>query len=267
MHKSIFLTAVAALVVFGAGCQQLKSRDQLNKGVSAFKSAQFPVAVEHFKTAVGYEPDFKVARLYLAMAYMQQWIPGADSPENNKMASEAYNQFQKALELDPKDTVAIASIASIYLNQKKWDEAQQWYEKLTAIAPKNADAYYSLGFIAWSRWYTAYAAAEHTLGMKDPGIIKDKKVKEELQQKYGAIIEAGLQNLDKTLQIDPQYDDAMAYENLLIRERADLLDSKEEYDKQINIANAWMDKVMATKKAKQEQKDKKASQGGITQDK
>src|ERR1022692_4189811 len=143
MHKSIFLTAVAALVVFGAGCQQLKSRDQLNKGVSAFKSAQFPVAVEHFKTAVGYEPDFKVARLYLATAYMQQWIPGADSPENNKMASEAYNQFQKVLELDPKDKVAIASIASLYLNQKKWDEAQQWYEKLAAVDPKNPDTYYS----------------------------------------------------------------------------------------------------------------------------
>ena len=47
------------------------------------------------------------------------------------------------------------------------------------------------------------------------------------------MIDAGLQSLDKALQIDPEYDDAMAYENLLIRERADLMDTKEEYEKQI----------------------------------
>ena len=83
---------------------------------------------------------------------------------------------------------------------------------------------------------------------KIPGIIKDKKVKEELKQKYGPVIEYGLQNLDKTLQLNPEYDDAMTYENLLIRERADLLDSKEEYEKQIAVANGLMDKVMAIKK-------------------
>ena len=112
---------------------KLQARDQLNKGVSAFKSAQYPEAVEHFKTAVELDPGFKVARLYLATAYMQQCIPGAESPENKKMAPAAYNHFQKVLEQDPKNKVAIASIASLYLNQKKWDEAQQWYEKLAAV--------------------------------------------------------------------------------------------------------------------------------------
>ena len=64
-------------------------------------------------------------------------------------------------EVDPlgENEVAIASIAALYLNQKKWDEAQQWNEKLVAINPNNADAYYSLGFIAWSKWYPAYGTA------------------------------------------------------------------------------------------------------------
>ncbi len=53
---------------------------------------------------------------------------------------------------------------------------------LPVTDPKNKDAYYSLGFIAWSRWYPAYGTARANLGMKqeDPGPIKDKKVKEEL---------------------------------------------------------------------------------------
>jgi Tfp pilus assembly protein PilF len=260
------ICGVAALVVLGTGCQKLMSRDHLNKGVTVFKNAQYPEAVEHFKTAVELDPNFPTARLYLATAYMQQYIPGADSPENNKMASAAYDQFQKVLEQDPKNTVAIASIASLYLNQKKWDEAEQWYQKLVAVDPNNADAYYSIGFIAWSKWYPAIGTARANLGMKqeDPGPLKDKKVKEELKAKYGSVIDNGLAALDKALQIDAEREDAMAYENLLIRERADLADSKEEYEKQTKIADEWMQKALATKKAKAEKKG--AGSGGIIAD-
>jgi hypothetical protein len=115
-----------------------------------------------------------------------------------------------------------------------------------------------MGFIAWSKWYPVYGTARANLGMKqeDPGPIKDKKVKEELKQKYGPVIEGGLQALDKALQINPDYDDAMAYENLLVRERADLTDTKEEYDKQIKVADDWVQKALAKKKEKAEKKNK-----------
>jgi Tfp pilus assembly protein PilF len=261
MRKSVLILSVAGAVLLAAGCTQLKARNELNKGVQAFKSAQYPDAVESFKKAVEYDPNFSTARLYLATAYMQQYIPGADSPENNQMAQAAHDQFMKVLEQNPNDKVAIASIASLYLNQKKWDDAQKWYEKLAAVDPSNKDAYYSLGFIAWSRWYPAYGTARANLGMKqeDPGPIKDKKVKDELKAKFGPVIDSGLQSLDKALQIDPEYDDAMAYENLLIRERADLMDSKQEYEQQVKIADDWVQKALATKKAKAE---KKATAGG-----
>jgi len=261
IRKLSLVVALAALTVLGTSCQKLRSRDELNKGVQAFKNAQYPVAVEHFKTAVELDPAFPTARLYLATAYMQQYIPGAESPENTQMAKAAYDQFQKVLEADPKNEVAIASIASLYLNQKKWDDAQQWYEKLVSINPKNADAYYSIGFISWSKWYPAYGTARAELHMKqeDPGPIKDKKVKQELKAKYGATIENGLKALDKALEINPEYDDAMAYENLLVRERADLADTPEEYRKQTEVADNWVQKALATKKAKAE---KKAASGG-----
>jgi tetratricopeptide (TPR) repeat protein len=270
MRKSILVLGAALLAILASGCNQLKSRDQLNKGVTAFKNAQYADAVENFKRAVELDPSFPSARLYLATAYMQQYIPGADSPENNQMATAAHDQFLKVLEQNPAadiKKVAMASIASLYLNQKKWDDAQQWYEKLTAIDPNNADAYYSLGFIAWSKWYPAYGTARANLGMKqeDPGPIKDKKVKEELKAKYGPVIEAGLQALDKALQINPEYDDAMAYENLLVRERADLAENKAEYEHQTKIADDWVQKALATKKIKAEKKAN-ASGGGIVAD-
>lgn len=263
MRKWISIVALAALALLGTSCSKLQSRDRLNKGVQAFKNAQYPDAVEQFKVAVELDPTFTTARLYLATAYVQQYIPGAESPENKQMAKAAYDQFMKVLETEPKNSVAIASIASLNLNQRNWDEARRWYEKLTSVDPTNADAYYSLGFIAWSEWYPKYQEARANLGMKqeDPGPIKDKKVREELKAKYDPVIDAGLKNLDKALQINPEYDDAMAYENLLVRERADLADNKQDYEAQVKVADDWVQKALATKKIKAEKKGKSA--GGI----
>ncbi len=264
--RSVILVAGLALAAFGlTSCTKLRARDQLNKGVQAFKNAQYSDAVENFKTAVELDPNFPTARLYLATAYMQQYIPGADSAENNRMAEAAHDEFMKVLDQSPNDKTAVAALASLYFNEKKFEDAQKWYEKQAAIEPTNPVAYYSLGVIAWSKWYPAYGAARAGLGMKqdDPGPIKDKKVREDLKAQWQPVIQSGLQSLDKALQIDPQYDDAMAYENLLIREQADLTDNKDDYEKQIKTANDWVDKALATKKAKAEKKAA-ATPGGIT---
>jgi hypothetical protein len=268
MRRKIFLLVIiAASTVLVTNCQKLKSRDELNKGVQAFKNAQYPVAVEHFKTAVELDPTFPTARLYLATAYMQQYIPGVGGAENEQMGNAAEEQFLKVLETDPRNEVAIASIASLKLNQKKWDDAEGWYQKQIAINPKSADSYYGIGFVAWSRWYIPYTTARQAAGMKqdEPGPIRDKKIKEELKAKYLPIINNGLAALDKVLEINPDNDDAMAYENLLVRERADLMDTPEQYKKEIAVADNWVDRTMAKKKEKAEKKAN-ATPGGVVLD-
>src|SRR5579863_5417535 len=123
--------AVSALALGSTACQKLKARDNLSRGVQAYKSAQYAQAVEKFETAVQLDPTFPTARLYLAMAYYIQYIPGAESPENQQMADRAMEQFQKVLAQDPKNDVATQSIASLYFNEKKWDDAEKWFK--TAI--------------------------------------------------------------------------------------------------------------------------------------
>ncbi len=256
MKRNVWLTVVtlaAAVSLAGlTGCTKLRARDNLNKGVQAFKNAQYPEAVEYFKKSLELDPTFTTARLYLATAYMSQYIPGAESPENLKMAQTAMDEFQKVLDVEPNNSVAIASIASLYFHQKKFDEAEKWYRKLISADPNNKEAYYTLGVIAWTRSFQERMKARADLGMKpeDPGPLKDKKIREELKEKFLPIIDEGIQNLEKALEIDPEYDDAMAYLNLLHRERADLMDTKEEYEKEIEIADNWVDKTLETKKIK-----------------
>lgn len=263
LKLTIALAGVAALALLSTGCEKLKARDHLNKGVAAFKSAKYPEAVEHFKAACQLDPTYATARLYLATAYMSQYIPGADSDENKQNAKAANDEFLRVLQDNPNDKIAIASLASLHYNEaqgtsrledklKKLDEAKEWYSKLATVDPGNKEAFYSLGVIAWAKWYPALMAERSKLGMKpeDPGPIKDKKVKAELKEQYFEMVNQGIQSLDKALKIDPEYDDAMAYMNLLIRERADLAESTEEYKKEVETADNWVSKALEIKKIK-----------------
>ena len=215
------------------------------------------------------DPTFATARLYLATAYMNQYIPGAESPENVEMAKNALANFQKVLEADPKNATAVESIASLYylesqgttkLEEKlaRLENARQWYQKLTEVDPNRKEAFYSLGVIAWAKWYPDWNSARSKAGMKPdaPGPLKDKKAREELKAKHGQMLESGIASLQRALEIDKEYDDAMAYLNLLYRERADLADTSEGYKKDTEMADDWMQKALDTRKMKAERQPK-----------
>lgn len=258
---AVFAVSLAVLVVFSSGCQKLKARDNLNKGVQAFRGAQYSQAVEFFKTAVDLDPTFSSARLYLATAYEMQYVPGSDSPDNMKFASAAMDQFHRVLQDDPKNVLATSSIASLYYNEKKFNEAEQWNRKVISIDPKNKEAYYTLGVLAWTNWLPVdrQARIDSKQRADDPGPIKDAKIRNSLKAKWMPLLDEGVKNEQMALNIDPEYDDAMAYMNLLIRYRADLLDSPEEYKKATDEANNWVTKSLETKKIKSERKSNAAN--------
>lgn len=271
MRGKLFTTGaalIAALSLLGStACTQLKARDQLNQGVRAFKSAKFAEAVEHFKVATDLDPKFPTARLYLASAYMSQYIPGAESKENRDMAQSAYDEFAKVLEQDPNNALALASIATLFFHQKKWEDAEKWNKRVIQADPKNKEAYYTLGVIAWTKSFQKRMEARAKMSMKpeDPGPLKDKKVREQLRGELLPMLDSGIEDLQKALQIDPEYDDAMAYMNLLHRERADLQETTEGYKKDIETADSWVQKTMEVKKIKTE-RAQKAAPGGIVND-
>jgi len=264
---AVFAALVVAVAGINSGCQKLQARDNLNKGVQAFKGAKYSDAVEYFKKAVDLDPTFPTARLYLATAYMSQFIPGADSPENMQYAKSAMDQFQKVLADDNKNVLATQSIANLYYQQKKFDEAEEWNRKVLKLDPKNKEAYYTLGVLAWTKWLPVDRQARIDSKMKpeDPGPIKNTKVREELKAKWKPILDQGVKDEEQALAIDNEYDDAMAYMNLLIRYRADLMDTPEEYKKETEQADSWMTKSLDTKKVKAERKSAAAANGVKTQ--
>jgi tetratricopeptide (TPR) repeat protein len=280
MRKFFRLSAVLGGIAMFAltGCNKLRSRDQRNQGVHDFTSAKYADAIEHFTKAVELDPDDPVNRSYLATSYFAQWIPGAESPQNLEFASRAREEFKKVLAQDPKDLNALQYLSSMAYSEaqplplekkgEKYDEAVEWNRKVIEVDPNNKQAFYFLGVIAYYKWHPALVLAEQELKMKsdDPGPFKDKKVKEKLKQEYGAALDEGIADLQKAETIDKDYADAMAFRQLMIREKAYLADDRAGYDQELAKANDLLQKTIDTKKRINDAKAANTSPGGIVED-
>ncbi len=260
----VIAAVLCSALVLLTGCNRLKARDQLNKGVEAFKTAHYDVAIAHFQQATQLDPTLPMARLYLATAYAQQVIPNLQSPENMKDANLAIQNFQVVLNEDPKNVNALKGIASLYLNTQQFDKAKEYQNKVLAVDPTDASAEYTIGVIDWTIAYKNAIPVRQSLGLHDNGDpIKDKKACAALAEKNGPVIQEGLDALNKAVQLRQNYDDAMAYINLLYRRKADTECGNDAARKaDIATADEWVQKAMAARKAN-EAKSNQAPKGVV----
>jgi tetratricopeptide (TPR) repeat protein len=261
----LLLAAASMSLVSLMGCRKLEARDQINKGVEAYKNARFEEAVEHFQNAERLDPSFVTAPLFLASAYQQQVVPNSNAPENLKNAQLAINAYQQVLERNPQDLGAAKGIAAVYLDIDRNAEAKQWQQKVLAIDPKDADAHYTIGYIDWHQAYQNAIAVRNSLNLQDNGDpIKDKKACAKLKDQNQDLVNEGIDQLQKAIALRPSYDDAMSILSLTYRRKADLECGDDEARKaDLALFSQWSDKTMATRKANEEKKNEQAPKGVI----
>jgi len=261
------LVVVAVAALFSAtGCNKLKARDQLNKGVKAYKDQKYPQAIDYFKKAVEYDDKLKLAKLYLAIAYADQVVEAADTPENNKAAQQAIAGFESLLQDDPNNILALKHLASLYMKLKRFDDSRKYYRKAIDADPNDPEAYYSVGVIDWSFVYKDIGERKGKVGLKIEDQLKSKQVCEEIKTVDGPRIDDGIKMLTTAMEKRADYDDAMTYVNLLYHRKADTeCGDPQAYAEDIKTANAWVDKAMAARKKKADEAAKKTN-GGIVLD-
>jgi tetratricopeptide (TPR) repeat protein len=272
-HLRLLTLAAAALALFSSlGCSKLRARDQLNKGVTAYKNAKYEEAIDHFQQSVALDPTLINAKMYLATAYAQQYIPGVEDKDNLKMADQAIEQYKHVLDMNAARDQKVNSakgIAYLYLNMKKFDDAKKFYRMAADMDPNDPEPYYSVGVIDWTACYQPRMEERAKLGLKpdenlNPKNKDQKKVCGELKEKNWPSITEGIESLNKAIQLRPDYDDAMAYLNLMYREKADVeCDDLNARQEDLKTADHWVDQTLLTKKAKAE---KQPGQQGITMD-
>jgi tetratricopeptide (TPR) repeat protein len=267
--KWLMLALCAGMMFVTTGCAKLQSRDEMNKGVQAYRNNKYADAVRHFQEAVRLDPTNQNAQLYLATSYMIQWVPGADSPDNKKNYNAAQQEFEKVLKTDPKNGLALASMASMAYNsatagsqeQKTaaLEDARKWNQRRMEVDPKDSEPYYYLGVINYDEAYQPIVSARVASRMAptDPGPLKDKKAREELKAKYYKLVDDGIQDLKECLARDKENEDAMSYINLLYRMKAYLEDSPEQAKADVAQAEDWFNKAMEMKRIKATRAPKK----------
>ncbi len=260
MRQKKFLLAVAILSLgLLGGCNWLRARDSLNKGVQAYGASNYPVAVEFFAAALEADPEVPNAELYLGLSYAGQFIPNFSTPENDEFARLAIESYESVLAKDPNSTTAIGGLAAIYQSQLELDRAREYYQRWSQVSPEDPTAHYSAGSINW-----------HMLNLSNPDLTtgdpaaslpltaeQEAMTEEELAENLAArrveiatLIETAHQSLDRAIELDPNYEDAMIFKNLLFRVSGNMIPEdaedeaelarKEEF---ITLADEWFEEA------------------------
>ncbi len=256
---SLRVTFVILMLVALANCpflsaQETSAKDEIRAGVLAYQFSNYQSAAEHFETALKLDPGSTEAQLGLASSEAQQYIPGDESVANVELATQAIAAFKAALKDDPSDAQryqCVVSIASLSFNMKRWDDAREYYMKAIELNPDDAHNYFQMGVIDWTLAYPPRVKMRDQMHLSDSEMISDPAACASLRTQSQHYVDDGIESLKKALQLKPDDDDAMAYMNLLYRERAEYeCDQPDARKADLKAADEWVDKAMAAKKAK-----------------
>jgi tetratricopeptide (TPR) repeat protein len=264
--RSLVTVGLLTVAVLGlGGCDKLKARDQLNRGIQSFKAGQTDAAIENFKQAKELDPNLLMAKLYLGTAYQSSYIPGATSDENQRMGTQALSEYQDVLRVDPNNLDAIDrigallnSMASVPFSADKLNESKTYWQKHIALKGDDADPYYWIGVIDWKLAYntdmTMRATYNRVPGNYKKQVKDDQSLPAELRDKFASeqskTVDEGLAALKKATELRQDYDDAIAYLSLMDRQKADMTSDPAQRDSLLKDADNLMDQVKQIKQKK-----------------
>jgi len=152
-------------------------------------------------------------------------------------------------------------MAGTPFDPEKYNESKKYHQKHIELAPSDPEPYYWLGVIDWTLTYRGNAEARQAYNLQSPKKqVKEAdplpdKVREQFTQQYAQLIDEGLMMLQKATELRPDYADAVAYQSLLLRQKADMSDNatRASIEKQ---ADDLLDKVKEIKQRIAEKESK-----------
>lgn len=248
--------------------EERQARELLNQGVHNFKNGQYDEAIAAFQRAKQLDATLMNARLYLATAYAAQYIPGADSEENQQLGRKAVEEFRGVLDIDPENLSGIDGIGSILFQMagqpydtSKFEESKSCHQKHIELRPNDPEPYYWVGVIDWTLSFRANHDLrarynEHAGGRKQ--LQDTDPLPTELRQGYlhqfGPTIDEGVDSLKHAIELRPEYDDAMAYFESTVQAQSGHRRLPRRAGETSKLADDLVDKVKDMKQRRAEQR-------------
>jgi len=158
----------------------------LNLAATYIKNNEIPRAIEQLNLTISLNPQAVEPHVILAGLYSSQ-----NKPE---LATAEYEiALQNASKRDPQNINIYKTLGAVYLQQKKFKEAENIYRLILDLSPNDAEAYFYLG-----------------------------NIYEELKNRNAAISE-----LKKSVELNPDYHEALNYLGYLYVEENQNLEAAE----------------------------------------
>jgi tetratricopeptide (TPR) repeat protein len=252
-------------IVATAPSQTTKDNSQLELGVLSFKAGQYEEAIQHFQKAALAEPQNIDAPLWMANTLAETYIPGAQSRDNVRQGDLALEQYQKVMELDPSNMNATKGAAYLNLQMKRFNRAKRLYRKVSEVDPNDPESYYSIGVIDWTQTYQPRMEVRAKLKLRPEQPMIQYPECAQVREANSEQVAEGMEMLKKAIDLKRDYADAMAYMNLMYRERADIQcgDPKANAS-DLKNADRWVAMTLSIKKRQAEQEDTKQKEAGST---
>lgn len=119
--------------------------------------------------------------------------------EDSGRYEEAEQALLKARDAKPNDPLVYTTISGFYNRQGDFPKTIEALNKAASLAPNNPQGYQLVATYYWEK------------------ASKDHRLTDAQKKDY---IEQGLQNVNKALELNPSYVDALVYKNLLFRQQA-----------------------------------------------
>lgn len=266
----VFLMLSIAVLPLVGGCNKVQARAELKKGNEQYANEAYKRALAHFRKGLELDPAATFAWRSVGLSALALYHPGDESDENVDYAKTAIDAFEKYLKDFPKDEKVRDYLMSTYVNAQMYDQAlayldaqiqkrpddpnlagskvrllvqagrfdEAWNLAMKQSGPAAPEALYSVGVAIWDKAY------------RDPAL--DNATKE-------SIVDQGLAALKKALDLKPDYFEAMAYYNLLFREKAKVTLDPEKAQEYTALADRWLEKAIALRKKAEEEAARQAA--------
>jgi tetratricopeptide (TPR) repeat protein len=261
---ALIFSAAVTLAILSSGCEYARkviAKDKLNQGAIFYNQGQIKKAQTFFREATETDPSNSVAWLYYGATLVKDYKEVTEEQQKKALANDALKVYERALGLAGNNCAnkdnAISYIATIHDDLNNVDEWRSWLLKRAedecATKEIKATTYYTVAVRYWTCSYdqtTRYQDKTpgidpfHYRNMDYPAALPDRQRAEECTNK-------GLEYIEKSLQIDPEYVEAMFYKGLLYRERQKLTKDaarRRELDK---MAQKIADEATALQKKKE----------------
>ncbi|BAY79681.1 TPR domain protein (plasmid) [Nostoc linckia NIES-25] len=236
--------------------------EQLTNGLKAYEEDRYQVTVEMF-TAVLQNPSIQIQWQSIALGWR------GETYRSMKQYTQALQDFDRAIELDPKDAWAMALRGVTYCSMERYPEAIQDFDRAIELDPKDVWAIAERGITyrimkeytkalqdfnraieldPKSAWAIAHRGETYRIMKQDTQALQDFDRAIELDPKSAwAIAHRGvtyrlmkqdtqaLQDFDRAIELDPKYAWAIARRGVTYRLMEQYTQALQDFDRAIEL--------------------------------